>query len=221
MNKKCKGINKAKGHGCGSDEHLIVRYGLCSGCWSDWLLNTPEGKKVLEKSKITRKKVKKTKDRAHIKILKETIETKRELEKRLQPIINAIVRLIDKNNGCVSCQMGWDGKPFTRIKQGGHRLSVGSNHHLRFNLWNIFLQCSQCNTFRGGEPRDYDQGLKDRYGEDVLAKACSLSLKFKDVSWTKEQIREIIPLARKIKKEIEQGKVYTRADVNKKLGIYV
>ena len=39
--KPCKGINKARGHGC-DEEKPVVRYELCINCYPKWLLNTPE-----------------------------------------------------------------------------------------------------------------------------------------------------------------------------------
>jgi len=53
--KKCKGTGKSKGHGCG-ELKVVHRYGLCQKCFSLWLLNTEEGKKVFEKSRIQGKK---------------------------------------------------------------------------------------------------------------------------------------------------------------------
>jgi len=217
--KPCKGINKAKGHGCGGD-NLIVRYGLCTICYPWWLLNTPEGKVVLKKSQIKGKKEVAKKRKAKTQKMREGIETKRDLEKKLQPIINAIVREIDKDKGCVSCRNGWDA-PFTSQKHAGHRLSVGSNPHLRFNLYNIYQQCQKCNSFKGGEPRDYDQGLEDHYGTDALNKAKRLTLLWKDVRWTKEDLRTVIPIARQILKEMKEGAVYSREEVNLRLAVYV
>jgi len=214
----CKGTTKAKGCGCGNNG-VIVRFGLCPSCWSQWLLNTEEGKKVLEKGRIKGKKEVEKKNRAQIQKMKEQIETKPELERRLQPIINAIIRELDKDKGCVSCDHGW-GESFTRQKHAGHRLSVGSSPHLRFNLDNIYAQCSICNNWKGGNERDYDQGLEERYGIDTLNKVKSLRAEFRDVSWTKEQLREIIPEAKKILRELKKGVKYSREDINRKLGIY-
>lgn len=49
--KKCKGTGKSKNYGCG-ELKIIHRYGLCSKCFVDWLYNSEEGKKHLNKAKI-------------------------------------------------------------------------------------------------------------------------------------------------------------------------
>ena len=62
--KKCKGINKAKGYGCGE---LVERrkYGLCfkHKCFQKWLYGTDEGKETLNRHTIKAKKETKHKER--------------------------------------------------------------------------------------------------------------------------------------------------------------
>ena len=215
--KKCKGTGKAKGHGCGVKN--AVKYGLCYSCYSSWLLESDEGKKILEKSQIKRVAIKKKTHKAKIQKMKDDIETKPDLENKLQPIVNAIVRLIDKEQGCISCSHGWNDS-WTRQMHGGHRLSVGSHHNLRFNLHNIHAQCSVCNNYESSNPRGYDDGLINVHGEEYYEMVYSLALRYKDIRWSKEDLKEVLPKARKIRRELEQGKLYSRDELNDILGLY-
>ena len=53
--KKCRGTGKAKGYGC-KDIKTIFRYGLCVDCYKEFLFNSPEGKEMLERSRLQGKK---------------------------------------------------------------------------------------------------------------------------------------------------------------------
>ena len=76
-----------------------------------------------------------TNNRKIKKQIKETLETKSQLEAKLQKVINAIVREIDKGCVCISNR-----KPIPkRQEQGGHFISRGSHPALRFHLDNIFF----------------------------------------------------------------------------------
>jgi len=216
--KKCKGAGKAKGFGCGKEGYYI-RYGLNSCCYSDWLLNTPEGKELLNKSEIKAKKKIEREIKIERKKQKDEVRKKSYYEKQLEIEVNTIVRLIDEDNGCISCSHGWDGN-WTRRKNAGHRLSVGASPHLRYNFFNIYLQCSICNTHKSSNEREYDKGLFTHHGVDILEKAKSLSASFKSLHLSKEDLKEKIVIAKGIKKEILSGKDYTRNELNLLLKIY-
>lgn len=53
--KKCRGINKAKGYGCGEVKEIVYS-GLCNDCYKPWLFESEAGKEKLQKSIITGKK---------------------------------------------------------------------------------------------------------------------------------------------------------------------
>ena len=125
-------------------QHLVLspENGLCLMCFKDWLFNSPEGKEYIKSISIkTTNKAIKTEKKA-IKQRKKDIKQKSYYEKKLQSIINSIVRLIDIDKGCISCEHGWDGN-WTRQRHAGHRLSVGAFPELRYNLLDIFVHSSQ------------------------------------------------------------------------------
>jgi hypothetical protein len=218
--KPCKGNGKAAGFGCGAMQ-LERKYGLglkC-GCYRNWLLNSPEGKEVIEKTTLrASKKVSKEKKKS-IKKAKDAIKRKSDYERELQTLINSIVRLIDNDKGCISCNHGWD-NPWTRQKHAGHRISVGSTPELRFNVFNIHLQCSICNNWKSGNERSYDKGLINHYGEDYLKSTRYLRLKYPSLHITIPELKEAINKAKIIKKRVLDGDTLTRKEINDFIGIY-
>ena len=216
--KKCKGYSQAKGRGCG-DKKYIYRYGLCRDCFIAWCMETVEGQVYFKKNSLIQHKKLKTEKRKENKKKKQAVKTKSEYEKILEKEVNAIVRLIDFELGCISCNHGWK-EIWHRRKCACHRLSVGSHPELRYNFFNIFMGCPICNSWKGGNEREYDKGLIAHHGIDVLKEAKSLTARFKSLHLSKEDLKEKIVIARKIKKEILNGKDYTRTQLNNTLKIY-
>ncbi len=157
--KKCKGTVKAKGYGCG---RVVLKrtYGLCGKCLSEWIEKTDEGKEFLTGHTLRAKRLTEKQKRSEIRVKKQEVKTLNELKKELQTEINRIVRLIDFDKNCISCNHGMDG--FTRQAHAGHYHSVGSSPSIRFNIHNIHKQCSICNNFKSGALREYRQGLIKR-----------------------------------------------------------
>ncbi|MXV39360.1 recombination protein NinG [Flavobacteriaceae bacterium Ap0902] len=116
--------------------------------------------------------------------LKNEIQTKAELMKLLQKVVNAYVRERDKNKPCISC-----GKPLGRKYDAGHYRSVGSTPELRFNLKNIHAQCVHCNQHLHGNLIEYRKGLIERYNEDYVD---YLEGNHPSLHLTKPEIREMI-----------------------------
>ena len=158
-------------------------------------------------------------DRSNFKTKKESLRSKSYFEKLLQTEINSIVRLIDIDKGCISCDHGW-GKPATRQFHAGHRLSIGSNPALRFNLFNIYRQCSVCNNYLSGNERAFDKGILFIYGSDMLDTIKSLSSKYKALNLSIEDLKEKIILSKKAIKDILSGKDYSRKEINESICIY-
>jgi hypothetical protein len=217
--KKCKGTGPALGYGCGNPEYLH-KYGLCTSCFKKWLFNSHEGKNYLERIRIRAKKKVEKKIRTEHKKEKEKLRSKSYYEGKLQNEINTIVRLIDTDKGCISCEHGWTGKA-TRQFHAGHRKSVGSNATLRFNLFNIFKQCSICNNFKSANEREYDKGIVKHYGQDMLDYIESLPGLYPELHLSIDDLKEKIIIARQIKKDILNGNDYTRKEINDKLSIYL
>lgn len=223
--KKCSGSGKAKGFGCG-EMSSNRKYGLsltgCK-CYQNWLFSTDAGKEMLSKAtlqasrKVSNEKKKEKNDkRRSDKIL---VKTRSQHLKELQTLINSIVRLIDHDKGCISCNHGWESS-WTRQKHAGHRLSVGSTPELRFNFFNIYLQCSICNNWKSGNERSYDKGLIKHYGQSNLSIINDLRAKYPSLQISIPEIQESIVKAKDIKKSILDGKNFTREEINILLSIY-
>ena len=153
---------------------------------------------------------------------KEKITTLSEWKGLLQEVINGIVRLIDKDMGCIA----------TGAKTGkmnaGHYISRGSNDTIRFNLHNIHLQSEHSNSFNSGDTIRYQDGVVRMYGSIYLELMNGLK-STKPINLTIETIKDKIIIAKLIKKElIELDNTYTAAeriqlrfDLNQRIGIYL
>ena len=100
-------------------------------------------------------------ERAKTRAQLRAMETAKDKKKRLQPIVNAIARVRDHADGCISCDKpaSWDGQ-----WHGSHYKSSGSNSALTFNLWNIHKACSECNRNKGGNIHGYRPQLIEKCG---------------------------------------------------------
>lgn len=218
--KKCKGNYRSGNYkGCGELKYIHM-YGLCIYCFRSWCHSTELGSEYIRKNLIPKaKKDVKAKKRKEFQQKKEKLKSKSDYEKELQKIVNRLARLIDEGKSCISCDHGNNGV-FTRQKHGSHYYSVGSNPTLRFNLHNIHMSCSICNNYKHGNLLNYDIGIKQRYSEDYLKYMQSLKKEFKVLNLHIYQLKEAIVKAKKVEKEIKQGKTFTRDEINKTLGIY-
>jgi hypothetical protein len=216
--KKCKGTGKAKGFGC-NDEKYPFRFGLCQKCYASWLYTSESGKELLNKSMVRAKR------KVTMAQKKETMDKKKQLlthgqtEKILQSIINSIVRLTDFDRGCISCSHGWS-EPFTRQRHAGHRNSVGSNHSLRFDVFNIFGQCSICNNYLSGNERNFDIGIIKHHGPEYIDILKEHELKYQHLKLSIIELNQAIYKATLIKRELIKGKYYGRDQINEMIGIY-
>lgn len=91
--------------------------------------------------------------------------------KLTQTVFNRYIRERDKGLGCISCgshahMMGGSG--LGGVWDAGHFRSVGSAPELRFEPKNVNGQCRSCNGFKGGMPKEYAQGIVQRYGQERL-----------------------------------------------------
>lgn len=156
--------------------------------------------------------------------IKEKHKTHSDYENELQPIINEICRLIDKEQRCISC----DRVP--KKNNAGHRFSVGSNNSLRFNLSNLANQCNHCNENLSGNPDGYDEGLIRVYGKEYY-EYVKFELKplYKEVKLSVPELMAARAIAMKIRNHLKkENKIYTpserialRDKYNKEIGIYL
>lgn len=141
--------------------------------------------------------------------------------KVLQPVINAIARKIDYGQPCIATGL------FKGKVNGGHYVAVGSNPSLRYNLHNIHVQSEHSNSFKGGDNLRYQDGLKKVYGLEYFEYVDSLRRHYNRLRLSIEDIKGLIPIARKILRELPENEIYSaldriklRSEINDKLGIY-
>ena len=220
-----KGINKAKGfEGCGNST-MKLTYGLCNSCLWDFYHNDERGKIIYQKSFLPKVSLKlKSFQKQKTKEMKENVKTKSDYEKELQKEINTIVRLIDKDQVCISTL-----KPLNAKFDAGHFYSVGSTPSLRFNLNNIFAQSVYANQYLSGDQINFLSGLSQLYGENYKEYVLNLKSVYKELKLHIYEIKDKIKIAREIVKELkEQNEVYDadtrrflRNIYNLRIGIYL
>jgi len=173
------------------------------------------GAKFLEEVRKTKKKEWNKRKKEGNEKLKTLTNWKDDLQKP----INWIVKQLDKGEKCISHPKQ---KYFLRM-DAGHYWSVGTCSDLRFNLHNIHGQSSSANQRHGGCP-EYLLGLQQRYGSEYMEMVQGLKLKHKGIGkekFTIDNIKNIyLPIARRIKREIEKGADFTRDQINEMIGIY-
>ena len=224
--KQCKkGINKAKGfNGCGKESFKLTA-GLCPSCYFSFLTTDERGKIIYQKSFLPKVSLKlKSFQKQKTKEMKENVKTKSDYEKELQKEINTIVRLIDKDQVCISTL-----KPLNAKFDAGHFYSVGSTPALRFNLNNIFAQSVYANQYLSGDQINFLSGLSQLYGENYKDYVLNLKSVYKELKLHIYEIKDKIKIAREIVKELkEQNEVYDadtrrflRNIYNLRIGIYL
>lgn len=112
-------------------------------------------KQVREKQCRKEEKAQRAVDKAK----KESLKPLSFFEKKAERACNEYIRLRDEGNGCISC-----GTMTSPSFQAGHYKSVGSNPTIRYNEDNIWLQCSKCNVFWGGNVIEYRKNLIEKIG---------------------------------------------------------
>ena len=138
--KKCKGIGKAKEYiGCGKTT-IFRKYGLCTSCYSSFLITTDAGKQMLSKAIITAKKPRK--DYNDMVIATKENKSLESLKKTVVNLCHKYIRLRDVGKPCVSCKV-----PYKSDFDAGHCYPAGKYSNLKFNEYNIHGQCIQCNRF--------------------------------------------------------------------------
>jgi len=153
----------------------------------------------------------------------EVLESISKVRKDLEREINAIIRIIDNGHKCISCNKFYN-KPFA-----GHYHSVGSKPNLRYNLFNIYIQCFSCNGFKGGLLLEYGEGLINTFGLKHK-EFCEYELVSNNyvLKLTINELKELIVIAKSIVKVLKiENKQYSnlerlqiRKKFNNMLGIY-
>ena len=185
---KCIGTNKdTYGLGCRAEqEKRKLGLGIDCGCYSSFLLNTPEGQE-----RIKRISVKVTKTRKELeqgfkdKSQRGKIEA---LKKSVVDICHLYIRLRDEGKPCVSC-----GIPYKSDFDAGHFYSGGKFSNLKYNENNIHGQCIQCNRMNEGMHEHYRLYIVERIGHsnlDELDRQASQYLKT-SFKWDRQELTKI------------------------------
>jgi hypothetical protein len=103
------------------------------------------------------------KERAEFQARKDAIKKLSTLEGECRDIVQAIARIRDRHDGCISCHMGAN---YGGRWHGSHFRPAGNNSAVQFHLWNINKACAQCNLFKGGNVTAYRPRLVEKIGED-------------------------------------------------------
>lgn len=115
--------------------------------------------------KCSIKKVRQDKaaEREQTKKRKQALKTVGQLEEECRRIVQAIARIRDRDDGCISCHMSAD---YKGVWHGSHYRSHGGCSSLQFHLWNIHKSCAQCNLHKSGNIAEYRPRLVEKIGAD-------------------------------------------------------
>ena len=113
-----------------------------------------------------------------------------------QKAFNEFIRLRDKADSCISCGRYHDGQ-----NHAGHYRSVGAAPHLRFNQFNVHLQCAPCNNHKSGNSIEYRIRLVKKIGVEKVEWIESQNTPKK---WTLEEITAIKDCYRRMVREIKK-----------------
>lgn len=198
--KPCKGIDKAKGYGCGIlTMHRVHGLGKMCGCYVDWLLNTDAGKLKISKATIKAQKPRIELENASVE-RKSTSLLKNALE-ATKKAVHEFVRIRDKGKPCISC-----GEPWRSDFQAGHYHKAELFETLKFHLDNINGQCPGCNIFKDGNLEQYNINLPLRIGPErfaALQELAQMDKKFSKV-WNLENLNEIRQNIKLLKQKLIQ-----------------
>lgn len=184
--KPCKGLGVAHGYGCGKlTMHRVNGLGkMC--CYSDWLLNSENGKVKLSKSILKAKSETKKKENAFKVDLRAKLKTLGQYEAEAKKVFQRWIRLRDEGKECVSC-----GTMNPKQWHGGHFKKAEIYSGLIFDERNVHRQCSKCNVFLGGNEGEYRIGLVNRFGEQFVNELEQDSQRLRSYKYTKDELIEI------------------------------
>ena len=167
-----------------------------------WDCMTAYGLAKAKKNAQKREKIAFDKKKAEFKEMKQRVKDSKEtigvLKQRLQPYINFLAKIVNNRPDCISC-----GHVFEDGEQidGGHFIAVGQCDALRFNIMNIFPQCTHCNNYLKGNQIEYELRLRKIKGDDyvdyLLEQKRIAGLIQGDRLWDKVTLRNLIRHTRK------------------------
>lgn len=186
--KKCAGTGLAKGHGCGKETmHSIYGLGKMCGCYSDWLLNSENGKLKMQRAMFVSKKERSRIERDKTKEAREKLKTLSQYEAEAKAVFQKWVRLRDKDLPCISC-----GNPKPTDWCGSHYFAAGTYSGMIFDERNVHGACNTfCNLMNSGNLIGYRIGLVNRFGEDFVKQLEYDANERRNYKYTKAELIEI------------------------------
>lgn len=191
--KICKGTGKAKGFGCGKivpqemygKPNRVYGIGRSCGCFSNWLLNSVEGKKKIAASALKASKARIDLENA-FKEKKERIGLNT-LLKNTVISFHAYVRERDKGKPCIACGAEW--KPDFHAS---HYFKAENYSLLKFNEFNVNGGCISCNIRKEGNLGAYSINLPIKIGTKRFEEINSLAEMEKKTNhkWDREWLVE-------------------------------
>lgn len=125
--------------------------------------------------------------------LKQDLMTVQDYVKIAQQVFNKYIRERDKGLKCISCNK----KPLK--ENAGHFYNANNHWNVRFDEYNVHLQCEHCNTFLSGNLINYRDNLIKKIGIEgykELEERAKATRKF-----TVDELKEIINIYKnKLKK---------------------
>jgi hypothetical protein len=184
--KQCKGTGLAVGYGCGKlTAHRVYGLGkMC--CYSDWLLNSDNGKIKLAKSIIHAKKITKKTENAFKSDLRDKLKTLSQFEVDAKKVFQKWIRLRDEGKECISC-----GTTNPKMWHAGHFRKAEIYSGLIFDERNVHRQCSKCNVFLNGNESEYRLGLVKRFGNEFVEELEIDANLTRNKKFTKDELIEI------------------------------
>jgi len=135
------------------------------------------------------------------KVMIENTRTRTEWLQILQVAINKLIRQIDYGNVCISCNN------IPKKPQAGHYHSTQANPTLRFNLFNIWLQCYRCNEELSANIIGYNKGLREQFSPEMQVYVEQyLVNQFQLLKLNTDKIKECLTNTRKALKEVKEEK---------------
>ena len=143
---------------------------------------------------VRARKAKTDAEKAALKARREAVKPRSKWLKEAQAAFNAWIRARDAGKGCISCGTH-NGKA-----NAGHYLSTGARPELRFDPYNVHLQCERCNTYLHSNAIAYRIALIQRIG---LIRVVRLEGPHEPKKYTADDLRQIRDTYRAKLKEIQ------------------
>lgn len=185
--KKCRGTGPAKNFsGCGTMTKYR-KYGLCiNNCYPKFLLETKEGKKIIERSRIRATKKVSEEKRKKLAEFKRNNKSIRKLIQEARLIFHEYIRIRDANNACISC-----GSTTSQIWDAGHFKKAELYTGLIFDERNSHKQCRKCNVYLDGNEGEYRKNLFIKFGKEWLDNLDEYANRLRTYKFTREELYEI------------------------------